>query len=140
MTNAYKIGGCVVDTATSIVTLTAPVVNTDRYQVLQAPFGTSYAVPANKKLVVTKVVVNGGASSWTCGFGYATNANTNATSGAVTAWVELIYYRNLKQLTSGVTYEYDVYFEIPTGKYPHVHGGDVSTDMYVGAYGVLVDA
>ena len=106
--------------------LCVPILNPDgRYSTLECPMGTDYQVPAGKTFKITKVIFVMPLTGDAFDIGYGDDAVENSTTPP-TNYVRVLASGATYTLSflyaaaGGTVYVFDVYGEIPAGKFPCV--------------------
>jgi len=137
----------VLRTSLKIITLVYQLTGTEEIMTLEAPSGTDYSVPAGKVFLGLRLVIMAGVANIGVGIGYGDDGvaagNTepttpvNLTGEFATGATQKGPYT---APTADTTEEFDIYVEVPTGKFPYAHAVATSGDKDGILYGAEVDA
>lgn len=112
----YKLGSLAQDTRTGLKSIFKTGL-VDKFNTLEAPKATDYQVPADKTYYITRISCVGDAANTLVRILYGDDAVENS---AVAPTNPVYITPFFKCCTADVCYCHDVFYEVPTGKYPAI--------------------
>ena len=116
MTDAFQIGSHASDEDNKIKTFEVNAL-VDDYDTFQNPEGTDYQITAGRHLWITKIMLSPGSAACSARFGYGDDV---VTASAVPPTNEVQLSNDIWLEVAKHTYEFNVMFRIPAGKYPYI--------------------